>query len=353
MKTSSTPRSSFMSTASPRMSSSPSLNLDDVNIKTWILNSSLIDNITYYRILVRRGATNVIQETKRRYNDFLEFRDNLLDLFEAMPTCPRCMNIAKAVAAFEFPKKHFFSAKSKVVINYRMQAFRNFISMVVTKVFNPSPKCPTCGGQVITLVLRFLLRHATILPENQIPRDMPRHTITTPSSTRSDATAASFCNFPRSTSAPMSSLRGSITTSTSLSNGPAAYPSSAHRPLVHAASAGALLPSSTHTAAPASKFSSLQRYSVPQEEQEDMYDDFDEDIAKQKKLVRPPATFDSFLHDKDSNRSYSAVSDDFDDLHADGTTSATAGAVEQPEGERTSDSSDDEIEMTGVFTTIK
>ncbi|ETW01916.1 hypothetical protein H310_06466 [Aphanomyces invadans] len=344
IKTSSTPRGSFMSsTASPRVSATPSLNLDDVNIKTWILNTSLIDNVTYYRILVRRGATTVIQETKRRYNDFLEFRDNLLDLFETMPTCPRCMNIAKAIASFEFPKKHYFSAKSKVVVNYRMQAFRNFISMVVTKVFNPSPKCPTCGGQVITVVLRFLLQHATILPENQVPRDMPRQTVTTPSSTRSDSAAASFNNFPRSSSAPMSSLRGAITTSSSLANSNAAFPSSQ---FPHAASTGL---QTTSRALP-SKFSSLQRYSVPQEDHEDMYDDFDEDVSKQKQLARPPATFDSFLHDKDSARSFSAASDTIPDSEQ---PEATTPAVEHPEGERTSDSSDDEIEMTGVFTTLK
>ncbi|CAK4656719.1 hypothetical protein LEN26_000897 [Aphanomyces euteiches] len=316
-----TPRGSFLSTASPRASSS--MNLDDVNIKTWILNTSVIDNVTYYRILVRRGTSNVIQETKHRYNEFLEFRDSLLELFETMPTCPRCINIAKAVASFDFPKKHYFSARSKVVINYRMHAFRNFVTMLVTKVFNPSPKCPTCGGKVITAVLRFLLQNATILPENQIPRDGLMQRSETPSSTRSTASSAGFQNFPRSVSAPLNSQRQAV---------PQQPPASAPT----AATNGGPLPVQP---APQSKFSSLHRYSVPQEEQEDLYDDFDDDVEKVRRESRQQVMFDSFLHDKDSvkERGMSAVSDTIPD-------------APELEGDNTSESSDEEeIEMTGVF----
>jgi hypothetical protein len=173
------------SIVSPRLSSQSStaaasavFNLEDVNMKTWILSTSEIDNVVYYRILTRRGPTNVIKETKRRYTDFLAFRDSLLDLFEVLPTCPRCINIAKVLKDWEFPRKHFFSSKAKVVVNYRMQAFRNFLALIVSKVFNASPKCPTCGGQVVTIVLRFLLQNATILPENQIHHLYNRESMT-------------------------------------------------------------------------------------------------------------------------------------------------------------------------------
>ncbi|KAF0687198.1 Aste57867_21054 [Aphanomyces stellatus] len=325
---------------SPRLSTtSTSMNLDEMNIKTWILNTSLIENVTYYRILVRRGATSVIQETKRRYNEFLDFRDAILDVFETMPTCPRCMTIAKVVAGFDFPKKHYFSARSKVVVNYRMQAFRNFISMIVTKVFNPSPKCSTCAGKLVTVVLRFLLQNATILPENQVPRDGMR-SAETPKSTRSDAGATGFHNFPRSTSAPMSSLRGMIGTPKASVAAPQSAPGglAALPPSTAAAAAAA------STAPVPEKYKAMHRYSVPQEEQEDMYDDFDDYV---KPLARPEAMFDSFMHDKDSVKDSRGLS-----MSA---TSDVANEAPVPEGDGTSESSDDEdeIEMTGVFHTSK
>ncbi|OQR83520.1 hypothetical protein ACHHYP_14606 [Achlya hypogyna] len=252
-------RSSMM--GSPRFSSATSVSLDDINIKTWILNASPIDGVTYYRILVRRGSTNVIKESKRRYTDFLEFKESLLDLFDTLPTCPRCETIAKVIADFEFPKKHYFSSKSKVVVNYRMQAFRNFVSLVVGKVFNPSPKCPTCGGQVVTLVLRFLLQNATVLPENQIPRDsvIVRDFSATPTSTRSDTASLNprtFNSFRRSISGPP--------------------------PVMNPVSQPAAIRS-----APGFKATSIGRFSVPNEELEERYSSRESSMA----MARPQPAF--------------------------------------------------------------
>ncbi|OQS04199.1 hypothetical protein THRCLA_03554 [Thraustotheca clavata] len=248
-----------MNGGSPRFSTQSSSNLDEMTVKTWILNYSTIDGVTYYRILVRRGSSSVVKESKRRYTDFLEFKESLLDLFDTLPTCPRCETIAKIVADFEFPKKHYFSSKSKVVINYRMQAFRHFVSLVVAKVFNPSPKCPTCGGQVVTLVLRFLLQNATVLPDNQFPRDstLVRDSIITPTSTKSDTTALQPRGFSmrRSTSGPPPVM---------MNPQPTAMRST-----------------------PGFQATSIGRFSVPQEEMEERYSSRESSIAQ-----RPVAPLD-------------------------------------------------------------
>ncbi|KDO26185.1 hypothetical protein SPRG_08547 [Saprolegnia parasitica CBS 223.65] len=350
-------RSSMM--GSPRFSSQTTMGLDDMNIKTWILNASPIDNVTYYRILVRRGATSVIKESKRRYTDFLEFKESLLDLFDTLPTCPRCENIAKVVADFEFPKKHYFSSKSKVVVNYRMQAFRNFVSLVVGKVFNPSPKCPTCGGQVVTLVLRFLLQNATVLPENQVPRDsvfVRENTMTTPTSTRSDIASVNPRGFH--------SMRRSV-------SGPP--------PVMNTAPQPAAIRSE-----PGFKATSIGRFSVPNEEMEERFSSRESSMARpqpppapqpefrydvssssastlnrlsSEPVLRRPAGndvyFDSFLADKDDPMPMKQF------LPDDVAPETSEGPAQQHSASRTSvsssngdDEDDEEIDLTGLHSSV-
>ncbi|KAG7400282.1 hypothetical protein PHYBOEH_006419 [Phytophthora boehmeriae] len=110
-----------------------------------------------YHIRVTNIRTGQAWEVARRFSEFLQLRNELIDFFaKADKKCPGCRNYEKVLQLFEFPRKHVFTSVTPVVINYRKTAFRNFIALLASHTFTTTPKCPTCSGFPFTGVRDWL-----------------------------------------------------------------------------------------------------------------------------------------------------------------------------------------------------
>jgi hypothetical protein len=120
-----------------------------------------------YHVRVVNVTTKQAWEVVHRYSDFLNLRNDLMDYFKkAERKCPGCINYEKVIKLFEFPKKHLFSSRSQVVLNYRKRALRAFLALLSSHTFTPAPKCPCCSGFPFTALVDFLTNDPLNAPQN-------------------------------------------------------------------------------------------------------------------------------------------------------------------------------------------
>ncbi|KAG3204417.1 hypothetical protein PC128_g1875 [Phytophthora cactorum] len=110
-----------------------------------------------YHVRVTNIRSGQVWEAPRRFSEFLQLRNNLIDFFAKIDKkCPGCCNYEKVLNLFEFPRKHVFTSVTPVVINYRKKALRSFVALLASHTFTTTPKCPTCSGFPFTSVRDWL-----------------------------------------------------------------------------------------------------------------------------------------------------------------------------------------------------
>lgn len=118
-----------------------------------------------YSLMIKCPRTCQQWSVTRRYSQFAQLRMNMLSTLNAAVlqnrSCPGCCSWVDDLQKQLFPGKKLFHSTS--IIRKRVHKLNAFMSNLVQRIFDGTPKCYNCETKILELLRPFLLRGATPL----------------------------------------------------------------------------------------------------------------------------------------------------------------------------------------------
>lgn len=131
-----------------------------------IIDVADIHGKTSYTIRAVLANSNLEWIVHRRYSEFLELKEDLMEFFERcmVPQCFGCRWFSQSLNRFEFPRRRLLSSREPDVIKHRKDVLDQFARLLAAHTFSAIPKCVSCSKSPFMRVRSFFLKNATIPP---------------------------------------------------------------------------------------------------------------------------------------------------------------------------------------------